>query len=91
MTTAADARSVVQSFYASLADGKPEAAFALCTDDIEWSEAEGNPLADRNPYRGAELVGEVVQYADMYRLCYIRGAEGIRWACLFSAGAQQGP
>ncbi len=26
---------------------------------------------------GAELVGEVVQYDDMYRLCYIRGPEGI--------------
>ncbi|NJC98562.1 MAG: VOC family protein [Anaerolineae bacterium] len=27
--------------------------------------------------RGAELVGEVVQYEDTYRLCYIRGPEGI--------------
>jgi catechol 2,3-dioxygenase-like lactoylglutathione lyase family enzyme len=27
--------------------------------------------------RGAELVGEVVQYKDVYRLCYIRGPEGI--------------
>ena len=26
---------------------------------------------------GAVLVGEVVQYEDMYRLCYIRGPEGI--------------
>ena len=26
---------------------------------------------------GAELVDEVVQYEDMYRLCYIRGPEGI--------------
>jgi catechol 2,3-dioxygenase-like lactoylglutathione lyase family enzyme len=26
---------------------------------------------------GAELVGEVAQYQDMYRLCYIRGPEGI--------------
>ena len=26
---------------------------------------------------GAELVGEVVQYEDTYRLCYIRGVEGI--------------
>jgi predicted enzyme related to lactoylglutathione lyase len=26
--------------------------------------------------RGAELVGEVVQYEDTYRLCYIRGPEG---------------
>ena len=27
--------------------------------------------------RGAKLVGEVVQYEDLYRLCYIRGPEGI--------------
>ena len=27
--------------------------------------------------RGAELVGEVVRYKDAYRLCYIRGPEGI--------------
>ena len=27
--------------------------------------------------RGAQLVGEVVQYEDIYRLCYIRGPEGI--------------
>ncbi len=26
---------------------------------------------------GAELVGEVMQYDDIYRLCYIRGPEGI--------------
>ena len=26
---------------------------------------------------GSELVGEVVQYEDLYRLCYIRGPEGI--------------
>ena len=27
--------------------------------------------------RGAQLVGDVVQYADSYRLCYIRGPEGL--------------
>lgn len=27
--------------------------------------------------RGAELVGEVVQYEDYYRLCYVRGPAGI--------------
>ena len=26
---------------------------------------------------GAELVGEVAQYEDMYRLCYLRGPGGI--------------
>jgi catechol 2,3-dioxygenase-like lactoylglutathione lyase family enzyme len=27
--------------------------------------------------RGAQLVGEVVQYEQMYRLCYLRGPEGL--------------
>jgi predicted enzyme related to lactoylglutathione lyase len=27
--------------------------------------------------RGAQLVGEVVRYKDAYRLCYIRGPEGL--------------
>lgn len=27
--------------------------------------------------RGAQLVGEVVQYEDVYRLCYIRGPDGL--------------
>jgi catechol 2,3-dioxygenase-like lactoylglutathione lyase family enzyme len=27
--------------------------------------------------RGAQLVGEVVQYQDTYRLCYIRGPDGL--------------
>jgi predicted enzyme related to lactoylglutathione lyase len=26
---------------------------------------------------GAQLVGEVVQYENSYRLCYIRGPEGL--------------
>ena len=26
---------------------------------------------------GAELVGEIVQYEDVYRLCFMRGPEGI--------------
>jgi predicted enzyme related to lactoylglutathione lyase len=27
--------------------------------------------------RGATVVGQVVRYQDVYRLCYIRGPEGI--------------
>ena len=32
---------------------------------------------DRLRERGAQLVGEVVQYEEAYRLCYIRGPEGL--------------
>jgi catechol 2,3-dioxygenase-like lactoylglutathione lyase family enzyme len=34
-------------------------------------------LVSRLTKQGAELVGEMVQYEHSYRLCYIRGAEGI--------------
>ena len=32
---------------------------------------------DRLRKRGAQLVGEVVQYEQAYRLCYVRGPEGL--------------
>jgi len=34
-------------------------------------------MVSRLSKHGAQLVGEVVQYEDMYRLCYIRGPEGL--------------
>ena len=42
----------------------------FAVDDIE------NVLG-RLRRHGAELVGELVQYEDDYRLCYVRGPEGI--------------
>jgi catechol 2,3-dioxygenase-like lactoylglutathione lyase family enzyme len=34
-------------------------------------------LVSRLTSKGAELVGEIVQYENVYRLCYVRGVEGI--------------
>lgn len=34
-------------------------------------------LVSRLMKNGAELVGEIINYENMYRLCYIRGTEGI--------------
>ena len=34
-------------------------------------------LIARLQKHGAELIGEVVQYEDIYRLCYLRGPEGV--------------
>jgi len=39
--------------------------------------------------RGAQLVDRVVQYADQYRLCYIRGPEGILIGLAQQLGQQQ--
>jgi catechol 2,3-dioxygenase-like lactoylglutathione lyase family enzyme len=40
--------------------------------------------------RGAKLVGDVVQYEHMYRLCYIRGPEGILIGLAEQLGQQDG-
>lgn len=50
------------------APGLRHLTFAV--DDIEAALDRVRPL-------GAELVGEVVNYEDMYLLCYLRGPEGI--------------
>jgi catechol 2,3-dioxygenase-like lactoylglutathione lyase family enzyme len=42
----------------------------FAVDDIE-------DVLARLRAHGAELIGEITQYEDMYRLCYIRGPEGI--------------
>ena len=42
----------------------------LAVDDVD-------DTVERLRKRGAQLVGEVVQYKDAYRLCYIRGPEGL--------------
>lgn len=44
---------------------------------VMFSVADIDDTLDRLYRHGAQLVGEVVQYQDIYRLCYIRGPEGI--------------
>jgi catechol 2,3-dioxygenase-like lactoylglutathione lyase family enzyme len=60
-----------------IADHRPAPVNALgylrvmfTVDDIDDTVARLSKL-------GAKLVGEVVQYENIYRLCYIRGPEGI--------------
>lgn len=38
----------------------PSVLFGAMAPDIQWNEAEGNPLADRNPYVGPQAIGEGV-------------------------------
>ncbi|MBB3590636.1 catechol 2,3-dioxygenase-like lactoylglutathione lyase family enzyme [Rhizobium sp. BK529] len=44
---------------------------------VMFAVSDLNEMLQRLRARGAQLVGEVVQYQDVYRLCYIRGPEGI--------------
>jgi ketosteroid isomerase-like protein len=50
----------MQSAYAALANNDASLLFGAMAPEIQWHEAEGNPLADRNPYVGAQAVGEGV-------------------------------
>jgi catechol 2,3-dioxygenase-like lactoylglutathione lyase family enzyme len=44
---------------------------------IMFTVEDINEVLARLQALGAELVGEIVQYEDMYLLCYVRGPEGI--------------
>ncbi len=50
----------IQAAYAAMANNDPSKLFGMMAPDIQWHEAQGNPLADRNPYVGAQAVGEGV-------------------------------
>ena len=44
---------------------------------IAFAVTDIEPIVARLRARGAELVGELEWYQDRYRLCYVRGPEGI--------------
>ena len=51
-------KEIIQSLYQSFASGDVEAVTALFADDIEWTEADGFPLA--GTYTGPQAVVENV-------------------------------
>jgi ketosteroid isomerase-like protein len=53
-------RELVASLYAAFARGDAATVLAAFDPEIVWLEAEGNPLADCNPYVGPQQVGEGV-------------------------------
>ena len=50
---------------------------ALGIGRIMFTVDDVDAVLDRLRPHGAELVGEVAQYEDIYRLCFIPGPEGI--------------
>ena len=58
---------------------EPESApaNALGIRRIMFAVDDIDDLVDRLRNHGAELVGEIAQYEDSYRLCFLRGPEGI--------------
>jgi catechol 2,3-dioxygenase-like lactoylglutathione lyase family enzyme len=59
-------------------DGNPHApANTLGAHRIMFAVEDIDDILDRLRQHGAELVGELVQYENSYRLCYVRGPAGI--------------
>ncbi|WP_332897157.1 VOC family protein [Haladaptatus sp. CMSO5] len=59
-------------------DGSEEPAVnTLGIRRIMFTVDDVDNVLDRLRSHGAELVGEVAQYEDVYRLCFVRGPEGI--------------
>ena len=58
---------------------EPESApvNALGIRRIMFSVEDVDDVVARLRRHGAELVGQIVQYEDVYRLCFLRGPEGI--------------
>ena len=54
------ALETIKAAYAALGRNDPSVLFGAMDAAITWNEAEGNPLADRNPYVGPQAVGEGV-------------------------------
>lgn len=50
----------IQTAYAAFGRNDPSVLFGAMDPAITWNEAEGNPLADLNPYVGPQAVGEGV-------------------------------
>jgi uncharacterized protein len=50
----------IKAAYAAFGRNDPSVLFAAMDSAVHWNEAEGYPLADRNPYVGPQAVGDGV-------------------------------
>lgn len=58
-------------------DGRPAPANALGFRHLAFSVEDIDAVLARLQARGTELVGTLERYENSYRLCYVRGPEGI--------------
>ncbi|MDA1675793.1 VOC family protein [Bacillus cereus group sp. TH152-1LC] len=61
----------------TIADHRTPPVNALGYLRVMFTVEDIDEMVSRLTKHGAQLVGEIVQYEDSYRLCYIRGTEGI--------------
>ncbi|RPF50406.1 VOC family protein [Aquisalibacillus elongatus] len=62
---------------ATISDHRSAPVNALGYQRLMFTVEDIDEMVSRLNKYGAQLVGEVVQYEDSYRLCYIRGIEGL--------------
>lgn len=62
---------------AAISDHRTAPVNALGYLRVMFAVEDIDEMVSRLTKHGAQLVGEVVQYENSYRLCYIRGTEGI--------------
>lgn len=62
---------------AIVSDHRNSAVNSLGYLRIMFTVADIDEMVTRLTKHGARLVGEIVQYENSYRLCYIRGVEGL--------------
>lgn len=61
----------------TISDHRTSPVNALGYQRVMFTVVDIDDMVSRLTKYGAQLVGEVVQYENSYRLCYIRGIEGI--------------
>ena len=61
----------------TIADHRTAPVNALGYLRVMFTVEDIDEMVSRLSKHGAQLVGEVVQYENSYRLCYIRGTEGL--------------
>ncbi len=49
-------KTIIENMYNAFSQGNIPAVLAGMDDNIVWNEAEGNSLADGNPYKGPDAV-----------------------------------
>ncbi|MFS8618027.1 MAG: VOC family protein [Solitalea sp.] len=79
VTPDGQSRLEISRFHAPaiIADHRNAPVNALGYLRVMFTVGDLDDTLQRLAKRGAQLVGEVVQYEDVYRLCYIRGPEGL--------------
>ncbi len=74
-----------------IADHRDAPVNALGYLRVMFAVEDIDDTVERLQKMGAELVGEVVNYENVYRLCYIRGPEGILIGLAEQLGKKRNP